>query len=125
MTFAEKVLYHQIHPLKLGTDIAAEIVSLPLFWLHWLWLGLAAHFAPPVIASALLISFADLEVQKNSSFGRYVKRMMTRPVEAARFLGDLVMVAGAWYHSVPVIALGLALVVAAWLSGLFRRRATA
>jgi hypothetical protein len=31
MTPQEKMLYHQIHPLKLATDISAEIVSLYLF----------------------------------------------------------------------------------------------
>jgi hypothetical protein len=28
----ERVLYHQIHPLKLGGDIGADLVSLPLIW---------------------------------------------------------------------------------------------
>jgi hypothetical protein len=124
MTFAEKVLYHQIHPLKLTTDIGAELVSLPLFWLHWLWLGLVAHFAPPVIVSALLLRFADLAPQKNSLFGRYVRRMMTRPVEAARFLGDLVMVIGAWYHSPFTIAAGAGIVLLAWLKGIRLFKAT-
>lgn len=118
MTFAERVLYHQIHPAKLATDIGAELVSLPLFWLHWLWLGLAVHFAPPVIASALLLRFAGLTAQKNSRFGRYVLRMMTRTVEAVRFLGDLVMVIAAWYHAPFGIAAGAAIVLLAWLSGM-------
>jgi len=30
MTLRERILYHQIHPLKLGTDILAAVVSLPL-----------------------------------------------------------------------------------------------
>ena len=34
MTLKEKALYHQIHPLKLSTDILASLVSLYLFWLH-------------------------------------------------------------------------------------------
>jgi hypothetical protein len=124
MTLAEKVLYHQIHPAKLAADIGAEFVSLPLFWLHWLWLGLAAHFAPPVIASALLLRFADLSRQKNSSLGRYVARMMTRMVEAIRFLGDLVMAVAAWYHAPFGIAAGAAIVLFAWLSGVRPLRAS-
>lgn len=32
MTPQEKALYHQIHPLKLFTDISAEVISLYLFW---------------------------------------------------------------------------------------------
>ena len=34
MTLKEKALYHQIHPLKLSTDILAAAVSLYLFWVH-------------------------------------------------------------------------------------------
>ena len=124
MTFAEKALYHQIHPAKLATDIGAALVSLPLLWLHWLWLGLAVHFAPPVIASALLLRFADLEPQKNSAFGRYVRRMMTRPVEATRILGDLVMVIAAWYRAPFGIAAGAAIVLLAWLSGVRPQKAS-
>jgi len=45
---------------------------------------------------------------------------MTRPMEATRVAGDLVMVAAAWLHLPWVIALGLAVIVAAWASGLLR-----
>ena len=117
MTLREKALYHQIHPAKLATDILAEPVSLYFFWTHQLWLGLATHFAPPILASALVVRFADLEPLKDSPLGRYVGRHMTRAVEAARFTGDLVMVAGAWLRAPWLIALGLAVVAAAWLSG--------
>jgi hypothetical protein len=121
MTLSEKALYHQIHPFKLGNDATFAFVSLYFFWQHRLWLALVLHLAPPIIASALVISLADLERQKNSAFGRYVKRMMTRSVEAVRLAGDIVMVFGAWYHSYALIAGGLVIVVAAWLSGLMRK----
>ncbi len=120
MTPSEKVLYHQIHPLKLGTDGTFALVSLYFFWQHRFWLALVLHVAPPILASALVISLADLEKQKHSAFGRYVKRMMTRTVEAVRLAGDIVMVFGAWYHSYTLIVGGLVIVVAAWLSGLAR-----
>ena len=118
MTLAEKALYHQIHPAKLGTDIAAFIVSLFVLWQHRLLAGLLLHFVPPIVASALVIAYVDLTPQKNSRFGRYVARMMTRPIEASRLFGDIVSVFGAWYHSGLIIAAGLAIVLAAWLSGL-------
>jgi len=121
MSFAEKARYHQIHPAKLATDIAAEIVSLYIIWQHLLVLGLVSHFLPPVVASFLVMRFADLEKQKHSRFGRYVGRMMTRPVEAVRLGGDLIMVFGAWYHSFAIIGGGLSVVLLAWLSGLPRR----
>ena len=117
MTLREKALYHQIHPAKLATDILAEPVSLWLLWRHDLWLGLATHFLPPIAASALVMTLADLEPLKASPLGRYIARRMTRPVEAARLAGDLVMAAGAWLRLGWLIALGLAIVAAAWLSG--------
>ncbi len=125
MTLGEKALYHQIHPAKLATDILTEPVSLWLFWEHRLWVGLAAHFLPPIAASALVMRFVDLEPLKASPLGRYVGAHMTRRVEAARTAGDLVMVAGAWLRSWPLIAVGLAMVVVAWLSGRFSRSAAA
>ena len=122
MTFSEKVLYHQIHPAKLATDIGAALVSLYFFWQHRLVLGLVTHFAPPVAASALLVAFGTFEVQKNSRLGRYIAWHMTRAVEAIRLAGDIVMVVGAWVHSPAVIAAGLLMVIAAWTSGPLRRR---
>lgn len=123
MTLREKALYHQIHPAKLATDILAEPVSLYFFWRHDLALGLATHFMPPIIASALVIGFADLQPLKASPLGRYVSQHMTRAVEGVRLAGDLVMVAGAWLRSPWLIALGLAIVAAAWLSGRIAPRA--
>jgi len=119
VTLREKALYHQIHPAKLATDILSEPVSLYFLWRHQLWLGLATHFLPAIAASWLLITFADLEWLKVSALGRYIGRHMTRQVEAARLIGDLVMVAGAWLRLGWLIGLGLAIVAAAWLSGRF------
>ena len=117
MTLREKALYHQIHPAKLATDILAEPISLYFFWRHDLALGLATHFLPPIIASALVMRFADLEPLMASPLGRYVGRHMTRRVEAARLAGDLIMVAGAWSRWPWLFVLGLGVVAAAWLSG--------
>jgi hypothetical protein len=99
VNLSEKVLYHQVHPAKLAADIGAAAVSLYFFWEHQLWLGLITHFAPPVIASALLLRYARLDGYAASPIGLYLKRYMTRAMEATRFAGDLAMVAGAWLHS--------------------------
>ena len=120
MNFADKVLYHQIHPLKLGTDIIASLVSLYFFWQHKLFTGLILHLVPPIIASFAVIYAFDLEPQRQSALGQYVKRTMTHGIEAIRLIGDIVMVLGAWFHSVPLIGVGLAIVVAGWLSGVVR-----
>lgn len=45
MTFAERTLYHQIHPAKLFADIATALVGIDLFWRHELAAGLI-HRAP-------------------------------------------------------------------------------
>lgn len=121
MTLPEKILYHQIHPAKLGTDILAGIVSLFFLWQHQLALGLTIHFVPPIMASALLVSIGDFEAQKKSSLGRYVAAHMTRAVEAIRFTGDIAMALGAWIRSPALIAAGLLIVVMAWCSGPLRR----
>ena len=120
MNFADKVLYHQIHPLKFGTDIVASLVSLYFFWQHKLFIGLILHLAPPIIASLAVIYAFDLDPQRQSAFGQYLKRTMTHPIEAIRLIGDIVMVLGAWFHSVPLIGAGLAMVVGGWLSGVIR-----
>ena len=84
MTLKEKVLYHQIHPLKLTADIGCEPVSLYFFWRHDLALGLATHFVPPIAASLILIRWTDLETIKQSRAGAYLRHAMTRTVEAIR-----------------------------------------
>jgi hypothetical protein len=120
MNFADKVLYHQIHPLKLGTDILASLVSLYFFWQHKFLVGLILHLAPPIIASLVVIYAVDLEPQRQSAFGQYVKRTMTYRMETIRLIGDIVMVLGSWFRSLPLIGTGLAIVVAGWLSGIVR-----
>lgn len=120
MLWHERALYHQIHPLKLAVDILTEPISLYLLWRHDLAVGLIAHFVPPIAASALMVAFGSFEAQKRSTLGRYVSRHMTRGVEATRFLGDIVMVLGAWYRAPALIATGLVIVAAAWLSGLVK-----
>ena len=119
MTLKEKILYHQIHPLKLTADIGCEPVSLYFFWHRDLVLGLTTHFVPPIAASLILICCADFETIKRSKAGKYLQRHMTRTVEGIRFAGDVVMVFGAWFHQPVLIVAGLAVVVIGWCSGWF------
>ena len=118
MTPQEKTLYHQIHPLKLATDISAEILSLYLFWRRRLLAGLLVMFVPPVIASTLIMRFANLETYKQSAFGRYVRTYMTTPVVLVRILGTVLTHIGAWYRIPALIPLGLATVLLGWLRGI-------
>jgi hypothetical protein len=118
MTLQEKVLYHQIHPLKLGADITAAVVSTYFFWERNLALGLITMFAPPIVMSTVLLATQDFTWIRDSAVGRYLKRSMTRAMEAVRLAGTLPMVFGAWYHLPWLIALGLPIILFGWLRGL-------
>ena len=122
MTLKEKLLFHQVHPAKLATDIGAAIVSLYLLWQHQLFLGLLTHFIPPPIGSAAVIRFAHLDSYKNSRLGAYLVRHMTPIAQAARLAGDLITVGAAWYQSFAGILFGLAIIAAAWSYGWVLRR---
>jgi len=83
----EKILLHQVHPVKLAADIIAAVVSLYFFWQHQLVVGLVTHLVPPVVASAAVLHFADLAPYKNSRLGVYLERYMTLAVQASGSLG--------------------------------------
>jgi hypothetical protein len=118
MTPQEKILYHQIHPLKLFTDISAEFVSLYLFWRHKLIAGLVAMFVPPIITSLLIIKLVNLETYKQSALGRYICIYMTPPVVIVRVLGTVLTHVGAWYRMPALIPLGFTVVLLGWLRGI-------
>lgn len=122
MTLAEKILFHQIHPFKLATDIGASILSLYFLWQQQLLIGLLIHFIPPPIGSAAVIAFAKLEPYKHSSLGAYVARYMTPAAQATRVAGDLITVVAAWYQSPGGLIVGLVIIIAAWTYGLLPLR---
>ncbi|HKW12682.1 MAG TPA: hypothetical protein VJO33_20005 [Gemmatimonadaceae bacterium] len=124
MDFAERVLYHQIHPVKLLTDVAAAGIAAALLWQHRLGAALAVGFVPSILVSAALLRWANLESYRDSAFGRYVARFMTRRVEAARLLGLLPLWGGAWWRCPAVIGAGVLWIVGCWLWGLSRNRLT-
>lgn len=118
MTIQEKMLYHQIHPLKLGTDITSAVVSTYFLWIHNLLVGLLVMFIPAFIASGALINVADFTWIRDSAIGRYLKWSMTHAMEALRFAGIAPMSFGAWFHQPLLIALGLVMILFGWLRGL-------
>ena len=118
MNRAERVLYHQIHPVKLATDIATAIVAAWLLWQHRLWIALIVGFVPSILVTAALLRWADLEPYRRSRFGQYVARFMTRRIEAARFAGLIPLWVGAWMREPVAIAAGAVWIVGCWLWGL-------
>lgn len=123
MNFREKRLYHQIHPLKLATDIGVTPIFLFFLWRHQIAQALLVGFIPPVVVSAAMMIWPpDLERLKNSSFGNYVSKYMTPTIEAVRLLSLVPMGWGAWIHSLQLIALGLLVLLLAWCNGLILPR---
>jgi hypothetical protein len=121
MDFGEKVLYHQIHPAKLAADVGGSLASTYLMWRRRFVAAMLAAFVPAVVASVLVIRYADLEKRKHSPFGRYIGRYLDRRVEAWRFFGQVVVWVGAWYRVGKLVPIGVAIVVAAWASGVWRK----
>lgn len=121
----EKVLYHQIHPLKLLTDWSTAVLSFVLFWYQELVAGLIVAFVPALIVSLILIRFTDLERYKTSRFGRYVAKYMNRAAQATRLMGYVLAAVGAWTHVLVLVPIGIAVILAGWGWGLlFMRRSS-
>lgn len=116
----DDALVHQVHPVKMGTDIAAAIASTALLWRRRPLAGLLIRYLPPMAASALVLAMADLDRLRDTSAGRYAVRHMPDGAVAARMAGDTVMAAAAWRRSIPGIAVGAALIAAGWSHGLLR-----
>jgi len=117
MNTREKSLYHQIHPLKLATDWSTGLIALYLLWQHDLLPALVVAFVPSVIVSLVLMQWVNLGAYKQSSFGAYISRYMTRLMETIRVAGYVGMAIGAWYHMAWLIPLGLLVVLLAWFRG--------
>ena len=122
MTFAERALYHQIHPAKLFADIATALVAIDLFWRHALAPGLIIALLPPVLVSAVLVREADLERYRSSLMGAYLRQFMPPWVQAMRLFGVGVAFYAAWYHFPAGVISGLALVAICWANGIGRHR---
>lgn len=123
MTFKEKMLYHQIHPLKLLTDISIGVFVTPyLLWQHNIFWFLILFLLPSVIVTFLLIKFADLEKQKNSKLGKYISKYMTHTMEGVRLFGQIIIWIAAWYQSAVFCLVGLSIIIFGWGNGLLLKK---
>ena len=120
MTFAERALYHQIHPAKLFADISTAVIAIDLFWRHELAPGLIIALLAPVLVSAVLLREADLERYRSSPMGAYLRRFMPPWVQAVRLFGVGVAFYAAWFQFAPGVVSGLALVAICWANGIGR-----
>ena len=79
MDFREKKLYHQIHPLKLATDVGVMPPAVYFLWNHRILPAVMIAFMPPMLVSAVMMKWTpDLEGLKCSALGRYVRAHMTQ-----------------------------------------------
>jgi hypothetical protein len=120
--FREKKLYHQIHPLKLATDIGVTPIALYFVWEHRVLPALLVGFVPPLVVSLAMLKWTpDLEKLKRSAFGSYIKKHMSPIIELIRLLTLVPMAYGAWSHDSRFIVVGLVILVVAWCNGLIQQ----
>jgi hypothetical protein len=116
-TPTDAVLLHQVHPVKLGFDLTASVVSNFLLWRHRLVSGVLTRYLLPVAGSALVLRYADVEALAETPRGRYVLDHMPPAATALRLAGDTVMAAGAWRRRPGWMLAGGLIVAAGWSHG--------
>ena len=121
LTLRERVLYHQVHPLKLLVDWGTAAAALVLLWRGRLALALAVMLVPPALASALLVRFGRFDGVRRSRLGAYLRRWMTPHAQIVRLVGMAIAAVGAWVHASMLVAGGAALIVLVWTRGLLLR----
>jgi hypothetical protein len=62
MTLNDRILFHQIQPTKLVTDASAAVLCLYFLWRRDLLLAVAVAVIAPLIASGLVLRFADRDL---------------------------------------------------------------
>lgn len=72
---------------------------------------------PSLVASVMIIRYANIEKYADSRFGRYLAKYMSGTMQAVRLGGQFVVWFGAWYHMPWIIGTGLLIVMLAWLRG--------
>jgi hypothetical protein len=112
--FSERLLYHQVHPVKVLADSTSGMAALLLAWRGRAALGVAVVALPSTLSSALLIAFANLEREKGSRAGAYLRRYMTLPAQLGHLLGYAILFAGATRRRPFVMATGAAILLASW-----------
>lgn len=122
LSLGERVLYHQIHPVKVYSDIATALVGIDLFWHQQLGPALVIAVAVPTMISAALIGEADLERLRRGAMGAYLRRFMPPWLHAVRAFGIALAFYAAWHHFPAGIIAGIALSAACWANGIGRGR---
>ncbi|MBI3627042.1 hypothetical protein HY224_03280 [Candidatus Uhrbacteria bacterium] len=117
ITQEEKILYHQVHPLKLIIEWSGALLALYFFWQGEMWKGIFMAFLPAVFSSWLVIQWADFKSIKNTHLGQNFKHYLAKHLKALRMLGYLLTVLGAIYNSTSTVTFGLAVIITSWFTG--------
>jgi hypothetical protein len=110
-------LLHQVHPLKVGADVAADVVSVRLMWQR-------RPIAALLVAHALAAAGSTVVLRRDLSWlaatrrGRYVASHMPPTAQVLRYAGQCLAWRAAYGRRPAGIALGHLLVVAGWCHGL-------
>jgi hypothetical protein len=115
VTLRERALYHQIHSVKLATDVGSAIVALVLLFNHRLAIGLLMLLIPPILASAFLMAFGRLDDLRVTRGGERLRQRMTGLKMLLRLGGMVVMCVGAWRHEIIVVLVGGLVIAWVWL----------
>lgn len=122
MQMAEGALLQQVHPVKIGADVSASIISNFLLWRERPVTAIAVRCVLPVAGSAAVLGLADLDALARTRRGRYVLAHMPPAAQGARLAGDALMGFGAYRRSPALFAAGAAMVVLGWSHGFWSRR---
>ena len=114
MRLADGAVVHQVHPAKIGADVAAAVVSNALLWHDRPTAAVAVRVIVPVAGSAAVLGFADLDGLAQTRRGRYVLAHMPPSAQAVRMAGDVLMGLGAYRRSAMLVLAGAAVVGIGW-----------
>ena len=119
MRLADGAVIHQVHAAKIGTDVAAAIVSNMLLWRERPTAAMAVRVILPVAGSAAVLSLADLDGLSRTRRGRYVLAHMPPSAQAVRLAGDAMMGLGAYRRSAMLLLAGAAIIGVGWSHALW------
>jgi hypothetical protein len=114
MRLADKAVVHQVHPVKIGADVTASVISNALLWKGRPRPAIAVRVLLPAAGSLAVLSLADLDPLAATRPGRYVLAHMPPSAQAVRLAGDALMGVGAHRRSVALLSAGAIVIAAGW-----------
>ncbi|SCL32758.1 hypothetical protein GA0070624_4559 [Micromonospora rhizosphaerae] len=114
MRLTERVLVHQVHPVKISADVTASLVSNLLLWRMRPKAALAVRVAIPVAGSVVVLSLADLAALARTGRGRWIQAHMPPSAQLVRLAGDAVTALGARRRRPALLFVGALVIAVGW-----------